>query len=71
MTKALDIYRKKHENILLMGDYNIDVKETNIRVFYSRHKLKALNEERASKILTIHHALTSSLQIAQKVSKNA
>ena len=54
-----------------MGDYNIDVKETNIRVFYSQHKLKALNEERASKILTIHHALTSSLQITQKVSKNA
>lgn len=71
MTKALDIYRKKHENILLMGDYNIDVKETNIRVFYSQHKLKTLNEERASKILIIHHALTSSLQIAQKVSKNA
>ena len=39
------IYRKKYENILLMGDYNVDVKETNMKVFYNQHKLKALDEE--------------------------
>ena len=43
--KALDIYSKKYENILLMGDYNVDVKETNMKVFCNQHKFKALNEE--------------------------
>ena len=28
-----------------MGDYNVDVKETNMKVFCNQHKLKALNEE--------------------------
>ena len=31
--KSLDIYSKKYENILLMGDYNVDVKEKNMKVF--------------------------------------
>ena len=44
--KALDVYSKKYENILLMGDFNVDVKETNMKVFCNQHKLKALNEER-------------------------
>ena len=54
-----------------MGDYNVDVKETNMRVFCSQHKLKAFNEEPTCfKSFNIYHALTSSLQIAQRVSKN-
>ena len=28
-----------------MGDYNVDVKETNFKGFFNQHKLKALNEE--------------------------
>ena len=28
-----------------MGDYNVDVKETNMEDFCNQHKLKALNEE--------------------------
>ena len=43
--KALDMYSKKYENILLMGDYNVDVKEANMKVFCNQHKFKALNEE--------------------------
>ena len=43
--KALDTYSKKYEHILLMGNYNVDVKETNMKVFYNQHRLKALNEE--------------------------
>ena len=31
-----------------MGDYNVDVKETNMNVFCNQHKLKALNEEPTS-----------------------
>ena len=31
--------------MLLIGDYNVDVKETNMKVFCNQHKLKALNEE--------------------------
>ena len=29
-----------------MGDYTVDVKETNMKVFCNQHKLKALNVER-------------------------
>ena len=36
---------KKYETILLIGDYNVDVKETNMKVFCNQHKLKAVNEE--------------------------
>ena len=36
---------KKNENILLMDDYNVDVKETNMKIFCNQHKLKALNEK--------------------------
>ena len=55
-----------------MGDYNDDAKETNMKVFCSQHKLKAFNEEPTCfKSFNIYHALTSSLQIAQRVSKNA
>ena len=28
-----------------MGNYNVDVKEANMKVFCDQHKLKALNEE--------------------------
>ena len=28
-----------------MGDYNVDVKETNMKVFCNQHKFKAVNEE--------------------------
>ena len=36
---------QKYENILLMLNYSVDVKETNMKVFCNQHKLKALNEE--------------------------
>lgn len=31
--KALGLYSKKYETILLMGDYYVDIKETNGKVF--------------------------------------
>ena len=37
--KALDISSKKYLDILLMGDYNVDLKETNMNVFCNQHKL--------------------------------
>ena len=43
--KASDVSSKKYENILLMGDYNVDVKETNMKAFCNQNKLNALNEE--------------------------
>ena len=43
--KTLDIYIKKYENILLMLNYSVDVKETNMKIFCNQHKFKALNEE--------------------------
>ena len=39
------MYSKKYENILLMADYNVDIIETNMKVFCTQHKLVALNKE--------------------------
>ena len=41
--RALDVYGKRYENVLLTGDYNVDVKETIMKVFCNQ--LMALNEE--------------------------
>ena len=43
--KALDTNSKKHEHILLIGNYNVVVKETNMKVFCNQPKLQAPNEE--------------------------
>ena len=42
--ESVRCYSKKYENVLLMGDYNVDIKETNVTVFCNQHKLKAPNE---------------------------
>ena len=42
LRKHEDINRKTYENILLRGDYNVDVKETNAKVSCSQHKLTGI-----------------------------
>ena len=43
--KALDIYTKSYDNILMMGDFNVDFKDNNIIAFCNEFNLKNLNEE--------------------------
>ena len=38
--KGIDTYSKKHENVLLMGDFNIELKETNMTKFCNQYKHK-------------------------------
>ena len=45
IAKGIDTYSKKYEKILLMGDFNIELKEANMTTFCNQYKLKILNEE--------------------------
>ena len=45
IAKGIDTYSKKYEKILLMGDFNIELKEANMTTFCNQYKLKTLNEE--------------------------
>ena len=58
ISKALDVFRKKYEDVLLMGDYNVDVKEANMNIFCNQLSSRLGKKNLlASKILTIHHTL--------------
>ena len=43
--KALDSYSRKHENMLLIGDFNVEPNEANMKAFCNQYKLKSLNKE--------------------------
>ena len=45
IAKGIDTYSKKYEKILLMGDFNIALKEANMITICNQYKLKTLNEE--------------------------
>ena len=45
IAKGIDTYSKKYVKVLLMGDFNIKLKEANMKTFCNQYKLKALNEE--------------------------
>ena len=64
------ICSKKYNNVLLMGDYYVDVKQTNMKVFFAKKNKLWTKKLLASKILIIYHVFPSSLQIAQRSSKN-
>ena len=42
---GIDAYCKKYENILIMGDFNVDVKEVSLHLFSNQYKLKSLNKD--------------------------
>ena len=46
--KALDTYSRKYENTLLIGDFNVEPNEANMKTFCNQYKLKSLNKEPAS-----------------------
>ena len=43
--KALDTYSSKYENTLLIGDFNVEPNEANMKTFCNQYKLKSLNKE--------------------------
>ena len=45
ISNGTDAYCKKYENILLMGDFNVDVKEVSLHLFCNQYKLKSLNKD--------------------------
>ena len=44
ISNGIDAYCKKYENILIMGDFNVDVKEVSLHLFCNQYKLKSLNK---------------------------
>ena len=44
--KELDVCSKNYNNILLIGDFNADLEDRNIKPFCNKYKLKALNKKR-------------------------
>ena len=38
-------YYSKYENILIMGDFNVDVKEVSLNLFCNQYKLKLLKKD--------------------------
>ena len=45
ISNGIDAYCKKYENILIMGDFNVDVKEVSLDLFCNQYKLKSLNKD--------------------------
>ena len=43
MSNGIDAYCNKYENILIMEDFNVDVKEKSLYLFCKQYKLKLLN----------------------------
>ena len=45
ISKALDTHSRKYENTLIMGDFNVEPDNTNVKAFCNQYKLEALNKE--------------------------
>ena len=58
--KALDTYSRKYENTLLIGDFNVEPNEANMKAFCNQYKLKSLNKEPTCFKKTILYWLASS-----------
>ena len=43
-SNGIGAYCNKYENILIIGDFNVDVKEVSLHLFCNRYKLKSLNK---------------------------
>ena len=72
ISSALDKLCADYENIILLGDFNVEVKEKNISDFMSTYNLKSLvNKKHVIKTLITRHVLTLSLQTLREVSTKA
>ena len=43
--KGLDTYSRKYKNTLLIGDFNVEPNEANLKIFCNQYKLNSLNKE--------------------------
>ena len=48
IAKGIDTYSKKYEKIMLMGDFNIELKQADMTTFCNQYKLKTLNDTNPS-----------------------
>ena len=42
LSKYLDLYSSKYENVLTLGDFNADIEEKHIKCFFDNYDLKSL-----------------------------
>ena len=57
LTEGIQFYSKDYENILLMGDYNAEITETNMSSFCEiYHLTNIIKQPTCFKNLQIHHA---------------
>ena len=45
ISNGIDAYCRKYENILILGDFNVDVKKVSLHLFCNQYKLKLLNKD--------------------------
>ena len=45
ISNGIDGYCNNYENILIMGDFNVDVKEASLHLSCDQYKLKSLNKD--------------------------
>ena len=45
ISNGSDAYCNKYENILRMGDFNVDVKEVSLHLLCNQYKLKSLKKD--------------------------
>ena len=45
ISNRMDAYCSKYDNMLIMGDFNVDGKEVSLHVFCNQYKLKLLNKD--------------------------
>ena len=43
--KKIDSYSNKYEDILIIGDFNIDIQELSLHLFCNQYKIKSLNKD--------------------------
>ena len=42
LSKYLDLYSSKYENVLILGDFNADIEEKHVKCFCDNYNLKSL-----------------------------
>ena len=55
LKNSLDLPSSKYEKMLILGDFNVEIKETNMKSFYENYNLKRLIKQPTIKILTNLH----------------
>ena len=55
LKNSLDLTSSKCEKMLILGDFNVEIKETNVKSFYQNYNLKRLIKQPTIKTLTNLH----------------